>query len=189
MGKLLDLFVTGGVFMYPLAIFSIAALAIALERVITEYGWRKKVLLFVSYVDGKKEHKEQLSPVLHVEDTFWGLPVEHKEKIIEEKLQLIFDRRLRLNEIISAIGNTAPLLGFIGTVSGMIGSFDAIASADKVSVKLVASGISEALITTGFGLVIATVCIITDALLRYWFTKFSHDVEEHVTNMLSHSSE
>lgn len=62
-----------------------------------------------------------------------------------------------LNWITSVI-NIAPLIGFLGTVSGMIHAFEAIAAAEQVNAKLVASGISEALITTAAGLMIAIPC-------------------------------
>jgi biopolymer transport protein ExbB len=56
---------------------------------------------------------------------------------------------------LSTVANIAPLLGFLGTVSGMIHAFEAIAAAEEVSARLVATGISEALITTAAGLMVA----------------------------------
>jgi len=56
---------------------------------------------------------------------------------------------------ISSVTTIAPLIGFLGTVSGMINAFEAIAASEQVNAKLVASGISEALITTATGLIIA----------------------------------
>jgi biopolymer transport protein ExbB len=56
---------------------------------------------------------------------------------------------------LATVANIAPLLGFLGTVSGMIQAFDAIAKAGDVEPSIVAGGISEALITTASGLVIA----------------------------------
>ena len=56
---------------------------------------------------------------------------------------------------IASVSTVAPLIGFLGTVSGMINAFEAIASSDTVNAQLVASGISEALITTAAGLIIA----------------------------------
>jgi len=56
---------------------------------------------------------------------------------------------------VSSVTTLAPLLGFLGTVSGMINAFEAIAASEQVNAKLVASGISEALITTAFGLIVA----------------------------------
>ncbi len=56
---------------------------------------------------------------------------------------------------IASVTTIAPLIGFLGTVSGMIRAFEAIAAAEQVNAKLVASGISEALITTATGLIVA----------------------------------
>jgi biopolymer transport protein ExbB len=56
---------------------------------------------------------------------------------------------------LASVSNVAPLLGFLGTVTGMIAAFAAIAAAEQVSAKLVAKGIEEALITTAAGLMIA----------------------------------
>jgi biopolymer transport protein ExbB len=56
---------------------------------------------------------------------------------------------------LASVAMVAPLLGFLGTVAGMISAFEAIAAAEQVNAKVVASGISEALITTAFGLIVA----------------------------------
>ncbi len=56
--------------------------------------------------------------------------------------------------VLAAVSTIAPLIGFLGTVSGMIGAFDAIATADSVNAKVVAGGIKEALITTATGLIV-----------------------------------
>lgn len=51
----------------------------------------------------------------------------------------------------------APMLGFMGTVIGMIGAFDAIAQAGDISPTIVADGIKVALLTTVFGLIVAVI--------------------------------
>jgi biopolymer transport protein ExbB len=56
---------------------------------------------------------------------------------------------------VASVTTIAPLIGFLGTVSGMINAFEAIAASEQVNAKLVASGISEALITTATGLMVA----------------------------------
>ena len=65
----------------------------------------------------------------------------------------------RMN-VLSFIGTSAPLFGMTGTVTGMIRSFAAIAAAGDVDAAVVASGISEALITTAAGLLIAMMAVI-----------------------------
>ncbi|HEY8469458.1 MAG TPA: MotA/TolQ/ExbB proton channel family protein [Longimicrobiales bacterium] len=57
--------------------------------------------------------------------------------------------------VLATVANVAPLMGFLGTVAGMISAFGAIATAGQVEASLVAGGIKVALITTAAGLVIA----------------------------------
>ena len=57
--------------------------------------------------------------------------------------------------VLATVSNVAPLLGFLGTVAGMISAFGAIAAAGQVEATLVAGGIKVALITTAAGLIIA----------------------------------
>lgn len=185
MREIIDFLSAGGPFMYPLGALSIATIVLVFERMFTEKGWREQVFVFLAYIKtGEIPDETSIPDTLKVDKRFYTFSTKKKEAVISEKIQAIFDRRIRVNEIITSIGNIAPLLGFIGTISGMISSFSAIADADKVSIKLVASGISEALITTGYGLVIGVICIIAESLLRYWFVKFSHKIEEEVNIML-----
>ena len=69
---------------------------------------------------------------------------------------------------LSLIGNIAPLLGLLGTVSGMIRAFEGIAEKGLGEPTIVAAGISEALITTATGLVIAVPAL---AVYTYFATR------------------
>ena len=62
--------------------------------------------------------------------------------------------------LLFTIGNISPLLGLLGTIMGMINAFDAIARAGAGDPSAVASGISEALITTATGLIVAIPTIV-----------------------------
>ena len=81
--------------------------------------------------------------------------IEHVEKSIEESgaIEMAFLERGLV--WLSTVANLAPLVGFLGTVSGMIRAFNDIAAAGDVDPSVVAGGISEALITTASGLVVA----------------------------------
>lgn len=72
----------------------------------------------------------------------------------------------------------APMLGFLGTVSGMIRAFDAIAKANDISPSLVAGGIAEALLTTLFGLVVAIIIQFFHNLFVSRIDKIVADMEE-----------
>jgi biopolymer transport protein ExbB len=78
----------------------------------------------------------------------------------------------------------APMLGFMGTVIGMIGAFDAIQAAGDISPALVAGGIKIALITTVFGLIVA---IILQIFYNYLLSKIdgiTNDMEDASISLL-----
>jgi biopolymer transport protein ExbB len=81
--------------------------------------------------------------------------LEHVEKAIENAGTIEMSFLEKGLVWLATIANIAPMLGFLGTVSGMISAFAAIAEAGDIEPSIVASGISEALITTASGLAIA----------------------------------
>ena len=85
--------------------------------------------------------------------------------------------------VLATVANIAPLIGFLGTVTGMMKSFDALAEAGLSNPGLVAIGIKEALTTTAAGLAVA---IPVQLAYNYFMTrinKFVRDIETS-TNML-----
>ncbi|HUF11659.1 MAG TPA: MotA/TolQ/ExbB proton channel family protein [Longimicrobiales bacterium] len=86
--------------------------------------------------------------------------------------------------ILATLANVAPLLGFLGTVIGMIAAFQAIETAGEVEATLVAGGIKIALITTATGLVIA---IPINVMHNYFVTRIDRlviDMEESAQKMI-----
>ncbi len=86
---------------------------------------------------------------------------------------------------ISVVGTVAPLMGLLGTVSGMIKSFSVMASAaGGAKPAELAGGISEALTTTATGLIIAVPTLIAYNLLRSWVENYVMLVEEAATHLV-----
>ena len=83
--------------------------------------------------------------------------IDHVEKTIENAgaVEMAFLERGML--WLSTVANLAPMVGFLGTVSGMINAFQAIKIAGDVDPSMVAGGISEALITTAAGLIVGII--------------------------------
>jgi len=90
---------------------------------------------------------------------------------------------------LAALTQIAPLVGFLGTVSGMIHAFGAIASADQVSAKIVARGIEEALITTEAGLCIAIPVQVAHALFVRRVDRFASEMEEASNDLVDFLAE
>ena len=86
---------------------------------------------------------------------------------------------------LATVANIAPLLGFLGTVSGMIHAFEDIATADQVSARIVASGISEALLTTAAGLLVAIPIQAVYNIFVGRIDRFTVEVEEASEDILT----
>ncbi len=186
-----DLFIAGGIFMWPLLICAIIGVAVAVERFITLGKCRISQATFLDQLAGylrKGDHKgaEDLcdrtrgpvSSVLRAGLLRRDKGLEAVEKGIETSAQVEMAFLEKGLIIMASVVSVAPMLGFLGTVSGMINAFGAIAAAKNVEASLVASGIQEALITTATGLAIA----IPIQLCYNWFIaligKFVVDMEE-----------
>ncbi len=89
----------------------------------------------------------------------------------------------RLN-ILSTVGSAAPLFGMAGTVMGMIKSFESLRGAAALDAGLVAGGISEALITTAAGLLIALAAVIPYNMFMTAVENISLDMEESAAEMV-----
>ncbi|AEF80060.1 MotA/TolQ/ExbB proton channel family protein [Leadbettera azotonutricia] len=204
--SLLELFVLGGFFMWPLLFFSIATIAIAMERAIyllyhnlrlddlkdaTEEFIRSKDL------NGAREYLEKLTKrrigarillvLINRAIGANGKPIsEHRlEKAAETEAVTCINSLENGFNFLTALGSLSPLTGFLGTVSGMIGAFKSIAEASDVNAQIVANGIYEALITTVFGLVIAIIAMVAHSLFTHVVDKFSAEVERSCSDIIS----
>lgn len=85
---------------------------------------------------------------------------------------------------LATVVSLAPMMGFLGTVSGMVGAFDSIAKANDISPGLVAGGISEALLTTMFGLIVAIIVQFFHNFFVARIDKIVADMEESTQEMV-----
>jgi biopolymer transport protein ExbB len=165
---MVDLFTKGGPFMWPLLLMLFFGLVVAFERFYTLGKAHISSKDFFAQIQealksgGPEAAAEVCSntqgpvaSVLHSGLLRIDRGLDHVEKAITESgaVEMAFLEKGMV--WLSTVANIAPLLGFLGTVSGMIGAFESIAAAGDVEPSIVASGISEALITTAAGLCIA----------------------------------
>jgi biopolymer transport protein ExbB len=164
-------------------------MGLIIERFIFYKKARLKPGEFIEKINGKlaegtiddvvslcKENDFVLARVLLKGLKLRKLGLDHVEKGISAAGSIEIASLEKGLSVLSAIGNIAPMIGFLGTVSGMITAFQSIAAADQVSARLVAGGIYEALITTEAGLIVAI-----PVLAFYNF--FVHRVETFVADI------
>ncbi len=113
-------------------------------------------------------------------------PREQLEDIISEAILTEQPSIDRFGSLILIAAAVAPLLGLLGTVTGMISTFDVITEYGNSNPKLLAGGISEALVTTEFGLIVAIPALLIGNLLNGWAQKIKDDIDSaalRVTNI------
>lgn len=187
--SLYDWFKRGGPFMWPILVLAAVGMGFVIERFIYYRRMKLNPREFIEELDamiggGTVEEVERLcrernlviARVLGKGLKLRGLGLDHVEKAIGAGGAIEVAALEKGLNILSAIGNIAPLLGFLGTVSGMISAFQSIAAADQVSARLVAGGIYEALVTTEAGLIVAI------PLLAF-YNYFVHRVESFVAEI------
>ena len=166
---LLQLFKDGGIFMWPLLACSILGLAVILVKSVTLRVARVRTERLLERVttlvgEGRVDPAIELcaatrGPVASILLTGLHLVEEGATRRTDQaiahagRIEMAFLEKGLV--VLSTVANVAPLIGFLGTVAGMIIAFGAIEAAGEVETRLVARGIKVALITTAAGLVIA----------------------------------
>ncbi|WDI42318.1 MotA/TolQ/ExbB proton channel family protein [Bremerella sp. P1] len=197
--NLLQVFHDGGLLMYPIALCSFILLVFVFERAISLRRGRviprPFVKRFIEQVkDGRIDQDQALalceenqSPVAEVFAAAvkkWGRSCVEVEQAILDAGERVTSRLRQYLRLFNGISTISPLLGLLGTVLGMISAFNAIAANGEAAGQreVLASGISQALLTTAAGMSVAL-----PALIAYLF--FSGRVDRLIMEIDLHSQE
>ncbi len=184
----------GGPIIWPILLIGLAALVIVVERVLylrRVHSNTDKIMGTVNTLAAngqwdacenlvrKPEHRR--SPVVTV--ILAGLSGRHQdretlESILQEAILRELPRLERFLSGLSILGAVAPLLGLLGTVTGMIDTFRVITLHGTGDPKLMSGGISEALITTELGLAVAIPIMLLHTFLSRQVDHIAGDMEE-----------
>ena len=102
---------------------------------------------------------------------------DHMESIVHEAILNESGPLDRFGSTILVIASVSPLLGLLGTVTGMISTFDVITEFGTGDPKLLSGGISIALVTTELGLVVAIPALLLGSLMSAWARNIKRDME------------
>ena len=163
-----EFILSGGPFMWPLLACSVLIIAISIERLwflqerlVSPKGLSNQLLNLINKdLISEKQSLEisnlsSLGFLLINCIKYKDLQRENLESKIEEKaieVKYVLERNLNM---LGTIATISPLLGLLGTVVGMITAFTGLTESSGANPDLLAAGISQALITTAFGLLIA----------------------------------
>ena len=196
---MVEYFVAGGTFMWPILVCLVLGIMISVERFISLNRASVDTRKFLAEVTGAldkggtknaieicQKTKGPVASIFHAGLIRADRGLEHVEKAITNagSIEMAFLERGLI--WLSTFITVAPMLGFTGTVAGMVRSFDDIKRANDISPSIVASGISVALLTTLFGLIVA---IILQVLHNYFVSKVDRlviDMEETSAELVDH---
>ena len=183
-----ELLKQGGVVMYPLALCSLLTIGILIERL-----WHfmradrdpQAVLSRAQAALAKQENpgaqwRDEPAPAVRVVGAALARRSEPRAVLEEHLRATLANENLRLGAhlgIVGTIGNIAPFVGLFGTVLGIIRAFRDIGQVGAAGPAVVATGISEALIATAAGLVVAISAVIVYNLFVIWQSRLARRAE------------
>jgi biopolymer transport protein ExbB len=190
-----NLFIAGGIVMWPLLISSVLAVGLIVERIrfwvkISTRQQRvvRDVLTLyrqndvVSTIDALRKNADL--PIARIFLTALELEEPNPEEFrlaLESEAQAEIPLLKRFNTIFDTIISLAPLLGLLGTVLGLIGSFASLNLGDVGGTKAagVTSGISEALVSTASGLIVAIFTLVFANTFRGFYIRQMALIQEY----------
>ncbi|KFZ28421.1 energy transducer TonB [Pseudidiomarina atlantica] len=172
---------------YIIIALGIIGLLIALERFVTLTLMGGKVKRQLKQSEAKQDNP--LGRVMAVQDKYPQVDTETLELKLSEAILREVPKITRNLTFIKIISVVAPLLGLLGTVTGMINTFQAITLFGTGDPKLMAGGISQALVTTVLGLVVAIPMTLLFATLNTRSKNIVHVLQEQASGIIAERSE
>lgn len=167
--NILQLISTGGFVMYPLIIFSIITWGVFFERLWFISQFKNNYKELNNRVKNMGDKKHELRGMLESTDlslrqTYCSIlesgSEDQKEATYHRRLQEVYHQLKGPIWTLATIASAAPFVGLFGTVIGIIKSFEDIAKTGKGGFSVVAAGLSEALIATATGIIVAVMSVL-----------------------------
>jgi biopolymer transport protein ExbB len=189
----------GGFVMYPLLLLSLAAIVVIVERALAfrQLGglapgllsqtvslcWEGRYDEALAICKGKSG---PLASCLAVILQHRHLPTREVERLVEETGQDYFIRLERLLPVLDTTTTISPLLGLLGTIVGMIGTFTAIAAQqNRGNSDAVLAGVGEALYATASGILIAVICFVAYNYFAARLRTITGETEQAATKLIN----
>lgn len=191
---MIDLFLKGGAIMWPLLALSLVATAIVIERMIfilresIARNRKAAAAIFECVEKGEFDSAVKLGskskdPVSRVLVYAMRNRACSLSSALMRAANIELKRYNRGITILDTIVTLAPLLGLLGTVTGMIAAFGILGGSELDAPTAITGGIAEALIATAFGLVIAIVSLLPFNYLNSRLDEIRHEIEDCGTQL------
>ncbi|HEX4887644.1 MAG TPA: MotA/TolQ/ExbB proton channel family protein [Luteibaculaceae bacterium] len=192
--NLFDLMVKGGPIMIPIALLSLWSIYIMIERYLHIKKATKIDAQFVAGVNANlvsgnisaaktlcaSQGEASLARVIGAGVHSIGQPVADIESSLETVANMEIKELEKNMEYLGVIAGVAPMLGFIGTIAGIIKIFYDIAQTENISISIIAGGLYQKMLTSGAGLAVGIMAYAAYHLLNMMIDRFSLNLERNV---------
>jgi biopolymer transport protein ExbB len=191
---MLDYFLKGGPVMYPLLLCSLISLTIIIERIIfwirEEKNRDRELLNELMSLLEKGQFEEAKKITGKTRDFVIRVIVcgaVHRDFSLRDAMQMSADEEIarmkRHLPVLDTMITLSPLLGILGTVTGIIYSFDMMGTVGVEHPQIITAGIAQALITTAFGLTIAIISLMPYNYFIAKIEKATLEMEQYGTSL------
>ena len=188
-----------------LGFMSMASVVVAFERIVVfsksrseSFGFAEKMAKILQNGDigaavsaGLHKNVGHLGRVINAGLMAFRLAPQDKDAAVESVARALERQAAREVQVfkrgigvLATVGSTAPFVGLLGTVMGIVNAFQMMASSGSGGLGTVSAGIAEALITTAFGLLVAIPAVVAFNFLQGWVDARSVDISESSNEFL-----
>lgn len=195
--SLFDLVLKGGFIMIPMGLLSILTLYYFFERFMTLRKASKLDANFMNNIkdyiyNGNRDAAKALcrntdSPAARMVEkgvARIGKPIKEIEEAMESVGKLEINKLEKNLSVLSLVGRIAPILGFVGTIAGVIKIFYDISLTDNISIGVISGGLYQKMITSASGLVIGLLAFIGYFVLNTMLDKIINKMEATSTEFI-----
>lgn len=184
--SILDLVVSGGVIMIPIFLLWIIATYIFIERYLylktaakTKGDFMRQINTMLRNADIKaatmyaEKEDTALGKIISMGISYIGKPIKDIESMMESTASVEVGEMEKNTNYLGIIAGIAPMLGFIGTIWGIIQIFYQISLSDNISIGIIASGLYVKMVTSGAGLIVGVYSYTAYHLLQQRIQQFT----------------
>jgi len=193
----IELIMKGGIVMVPILLLSIGAIYVAVERYLYLRSSMNRDSHFLSKITRALSSGNIAEAKRYAEDEDTatgriissgidsiGRPIRDIESMLESATNIEVAEMEKHTGYLGIIAGIAPMLGFIGTILGIIHIFYQISLTDNFSIGTISGGLYEKMITSGTGLAVGIVAYIAYHLLQLRIGRFTLQIQRDVFDFL-----
>ena len=192
-----DLILKGGFVMIPIILLSFLSLFLFIERFsyLRKYTQIDKTLVTSIVQELNNSHPDKALNHAQNDQTSIGRvfesgldkvgkPINEIESYMETTINLEITKMEKDTGYLGIIAGIAPMLGFIGTISGVIKIFYNISLADNISIGIIAGGLYQKMICSGAGLIVGVIAYAAYHILQLKIDRFTINLQENLIKFL-----